>query len=409
MGSPLAGYVRLVLQPEGTTEAPDCARWVEACPTEAGCLGGALLPAATEGGGRRLIVQPRVPGLYRVCHALETVGLSLVEQEETFTLQPNMTLSVTYAVTSVSPRALLVNKRTRLEIPGAVPGDHVRLVRVRRVGDPCRDSPNEMNAAILEEYDYVWLRPSANLLASSDTYVLCLAFNNSQKFDSDFYPQGTLNVTVSYPISTIVALDVDARPAALAARRQLSLRLDAADGNHVEAGDAVVILPTSKVGAGDCAEAWYYYDLHACSGSTRPFATTSPRASASSRRRSSTPSATSTRRTTPSRPTASSPASPTATSRCAASGRPAPPRRRSDSSPASTSSATPTPPTSSAPRRSSRPRRSPASTRRRRRRPSSSAAPAARSPSAPTRTASIPTDSSKTSDPSAASLASNSA
>ena len=123
-----------------------------------------------------------------------------------------------------------------------------------------------MNAAILEEYDYVWLRPSANLLASSDTYVLCLAFNNSQKFDSDFYPQGTLNVTVSYPISTIVALDVDARPAALAARRQLSLRLDAADGNHVEAGDAVVILPTSKVGAGDCAEAWYYYDLHACSG-----------------------------------------------------------------------------------------------------------------------------------------------
>ena len=41
-----------------------------------------------------------------------------------------MILSVTYAVTSVSPRALLVNKRTRLEIPGAVPGDHVRLVRV---------------------------------------------------------------------------------------------------------------------------------------------------------------------------------------------------------------------------------------------------------------------------------------
>ena len=71
---------------------------------------------------------------------------------------------------------------------------------------------------------------------------------------------------MSYPISTIVALDVDARPAALAARRQLSLPLDAADGNHVEAGDAVVILPTSKVGAGDCAEAWYYYDLHACSG-----------------------------------------------------------------------------------------------------------------------------------------------
>ena len=59
-------------------------------------------PAATEGGAA-VIVQPRVPGLYRVCHALETVGLSLVEQEDLHAAAKHDSLDD--AVTSVSPRA----------------------------------------------------------------------------------------------------------------------------------------------------------------------------------------------------------------------------------------------------------------------------------------------------------------
>lgn len=252
------GYLRFVRFPggEAALEADSAG---DVCSDAAALVrdapGGALSAGEVE---RRIVVQLDMSGVYGVCHAFRTLtGDGISESDEQFTLQQGVSLRVTYAIEAISPTSLLLNERVVVSLPGAMPGDFIKLMLNRATG--CAGAVASADGGMVTTANMLVMRPvDPYLLASSAEYVVCHAFNYTDGLsDAVYHTQAGLAATVSYPLQSVRALDLYGRVVRPTARKRLALRLPDALANRASAGDAIVILPASA-GACNGAAALHY-------------------------------------------------------------------------------------------------------------------------------------------------------
>lgn len=227
---------------------------------------GGELSAVSAEGVRTLRVRLDDQGTYIVCHAFKSQLEEKAELEELFTLQLELVLTVAFALPSVSPPLLLINERTLLRLPGAAPGDIIKLMPRRATG--CTGAAASLDGgAVITPGKLVVRVVDAYLLAPLAQYVVCHAFNytggaSDADYHTQFAPSGEeLNVTVAYPVQAIITLDVHGVVVRSTTRKRLALRLPDAAANRVQAGDALVVLPTA---VGQCSGAAALYFKAVC-------------------------------------------------------------------------------------------------------------------------------------------------
>jgi len=278
--TPYAGYVRFVLAPGGNEgAAPGSGRRLTAGAQANGdpCADAASLVVSAPGGAlgamdgdgvRQLQVHFEAAGTYRMCHAYQSQLVQRAEAEETFTLQQNLSIVVSFAIGSVTPRLVLINERTTLFVPGAVGGDYIKLVQVRAGYPPtCAGAAASLNGGMIRNNApgrLTFRVVDALLFVPEAPYLVCLAFNYTEGLlDEHYHPQDDLNVTVAFPVQVISPLDHARFVVRATARKRLSLRLPTRD-NFVKVGDALVVLPASNGGAAQCVGAAALHRRAAC-------------------------------------------------------------------------------------------------------------------------------------------------
>lgn len=280
ISTPYAGYVRFVRTgADAGADADDVGRRrlsEGGASADGPCADAAALSASAPGGMlgsidgdgvREIGVRFTAQGTYMMCHAYESLLVTLAEAQEQFTLQQNLSVSVRFAIDAISPSHLLVNELTTVLVPGAAGGDFVKLVQYRpsRAAQPCQGAATSLDGGMIaaDAPGQLSLRVvDATLFAQEAVYLLCHAFNytsvrvdddtHAVLRDDDYNPQALLNVTVSFPLRAITPLDLRRFEVRSTVRKQLSLRAPAALGNAAMPGDAVVVLPAS---VGMCAGA----------------------------------------------------------------------------------------------------------------------------------------------------------
>ena len=263
------GYLRFVLVREGV--APSCD-----ATARADAPGGELSDVGADG-YRELRLTITQPGFYRVCHAFANeLAASSVESAATFTLQTVATsLTLAYAVSSVSPREVLVNKAVVLEVPGARVGDIIKVVRVTAADNGCAAAALSDDGGVVPTDGLLPLRLlDRNLLSHEAMYIVCHAFNFSgYDGDNSYNAQGALNLTVSYPIRSLGIYDVSGQGSEPLARKSLVLRADASMGNFAVEGDVLVLLPPTVANCLGAADLVRAVDCDDASGDNVPAGT----------------------------------------------------------------------------------------------------------------------------------------
>ena len=137
-------------------------------------------------------------------------------------------------------------------MPGAAESDFVKLVQDINTG--CAGSVVSVDGGRLATAGQLQMRVvDRYLFRQVATYKVCHAFNyTGGASDSDYHVQGTLNVTLRYPLQSLRVLDSGAVDTAPTVRKRLTFEVALSAGNSGVRGDAIVILPIS---VGHCAGA----------------------------------------------------------------------------------------------------------------------------------------------------------